>query len=75
MPITYEEKIQAQWIDLMKKPKEMEATIAQITYFGQCPSRLFNKEHKPKRTTPDIKPKRSSIKRALSQTTTSFTYE
>lgn len=46
LPITYEEKVN--WKDLMKEPDLLKATIDQITYFGQCPARLFNREHRPK---------------------------
>lgn len=33
----------------MKAPSELKGTVDQITYFGQCPSKLFSKEHKPKK--------------------------
>ena len=43
LPTTYEEKLQEKWKDLIKNTEELKGTMDQITYFGQCPTRLFNK--------------------------------
>ena len=57
----------------MKNTEQLKATIDQITYFGQCPSRLFVKEHKPKKIISEYpKPHRASWnKKELSHTTSS----
>lgn len=68
-PSSYEEKIP--WKELMKNPEELKGTVDLITYFGQCPTKLFTKEHRPKLHIEDIKREVRTRAESQSHTTNS----
>lgn len=55
----------------MQDPEKLKGTIDMITYFGQCPSRLFAKEHRPKKHQEDLKQETRSRVKSQSHTTSS----